>query len=278
MSENPVSDEQVLARIYSLRRAIAAKRQSRHMENLSKLETYIESLPLQHPYQLSAEAYGEMSKRDIFAKGSQGLQADPSEGEYLYRLCSLAGVKEFTTWKAGAQGNEKISKIFNRLLADYRRTNQWLPLSNYAAGELKDFLGFTWWTSLSLTPDEVVQGALKLGLILRGEYKLLLRCPVSFVKSQQLARVPTVLDAFANDIFHPTTDADSPKHGVTISLERLKDLEEGAHEFVLGPIDVGQIRLCPVYVTDEMKSACPLWLEDEARWQLLEVYYGRLLT
>jgi hypothetical protein len=279
MSNNEPVDEELLANIYALRLEIAMRRQSRHRELLVQLESLISEVSLPHPYALSGPVFGKLSGTDVFAEGSFGLEADPPEAEFLYRLCSLQSVIDFTDWKADAGGNEPPGRIFNRLETEAGPDpSDWLPLGDYTdGGSLGGYLGITWWTSLSMSPAEVVVAAQRLGLVLKGEYKLLLRCSVEYVRRERLARVPTVLDAFASEIFHTTDDARGPKHGVTISLESLQDLQEGADEFVIGPVDVSQVQVFPVRVTEDMSQACPLWSSNRQRWQLLEGYYGKLL-
>lgn len=278
--EEPTPEEEILADIFSLRRDIASARQYRHNDSWSKLESLIEELraplpPYRHPYRLSDDHYGALSKNEVFRSGRKGFCAElPDEG-YLFRLSSVGSLIDY----AGLRDKGTPEETFRWLREEYRVRDDWLPLGEYSeGGELMERLGFTWWTSLTLSPEEVVIGAQRLGLVLSGHFKVLLRCPAARVKAAGLAHVPTVIDAFANDIFHPTDDHDQPKHGVTISLERLQSLEEGADEFVVGGVDVGLVELWPIQVTEDMRRACPLWPDELRRCTLLQEYYRRMLA
>jgi hypothetical protein len=184
----------------------------------------------------------------------------------------------FTAWQSNSFGAERDQDIFEQLVNDYQDKDDWLYLGDYAIdGDLKGFMGLTWWTSLDLdTIDDarVPLAAQKLGIVLVGQYKLILRCSVTYVSNADLARVPTVLDAFIGEVFHTTKDTDDPHAGVTINLESNSVLSEGSDEFVIGVVPASQVQMRPVHLTEELRRSSTRCL-DADRWRLLEAYYKK---
>jgi hypothetical protein len=265
--------------LHKIRQCISNQRQPSLVSKLGVLDKVLKKLKLPHPYKLSSRHWQEILKEKALKEGGAGLIADPPSKEFLYRFCAIKTLvnkknKETAKWKDPIFGAQDSVRIHEKLMGKSLNGQQWLPLSDYLEGSLAGPRQITWWTSFEIPEQDIVCSVQKLGLLWVGPHSVVLRCPIKYVKERQLARVPTALDAFDSEVFHPTKEQDEPKSGVTISLEHSEALEEGADEFVLGPIDVKQVNMIPVLLNEDTVAACKAW-SDENLWELLEFYYKK---
>lgn len=277
-----MSDQKIL---YDIRRRIDCKRQPRHSEALEDLNDLLGTLELSHPYELEIEHIKEFMKKDAYANGCRGLRATIPKINYLYRI---AGVKSVTdnvselVWDGLTPDSNDI-EIWNAINGDpeFEETDEpavgrWRSLARYAQGRLTGYRGYTWWTSRRLSPENVVCWAHALGRYNDNVavYALLLRCPVSSLLPGDFVFVPTMLDAFDQEIFHSTVDKESPGSGITINLEDSANLDRGDPEYTLGPIAVESVEIMPKFVgRPQRKHKVEPGVET---WKLLEDYYNKL--
>jgi hypothetical protein len=135
----------------------------------------------------------------------------------------------------------------------------------------------SWCTGLELPPadpEQIVQRLSQCGIPNSWitQYSVVMRCQPAKLKSGDFLRVPTVIDAFDLEIFHPTADSRKPGAGVAIHLQRSGTLQEGAKEFILQPLVVEEIEVCPVEITDRVKTAIGVPLDTVLRGSLLDYY------
>ena len=271
--------------LYRTRQKIDSSRQDTWLADLARLNVILSSLKtthptLTHPYQLETEQRLEFYGDPAFANGGQGRIADIPDGLELYRLSSVqslaANVSELKLGDITKDSPpDDLWTAFNDGSA---ATGDWRPLIDYAGGVLTGYRGFTWWTSLPLSPDNIICMAHRLGLygLDVSPQSVLLHYPGSDLRAHGLARVPTVLDAFDKEVFHSLRDSEPPTAGVTISLESSSKLVPGAPEFVLGAINiVPQIKMLPIRIEGTERAAHKVERGTDV-WTLLEKYYDTL--
>jgi hypothetical protein len=221
-----------------------------------------------------------LKKNPAFGVGGEGKQVEPPSQEYLYRLTSIYTVKKM--WKDPVKRVLPDGEIFAEVETDYNRRGTWLPLRDYAEGALKNDRWFTWWTNLALRPEDLLRGAHQIGLPSTwvAEEALLLRCPTTFFSREYLLHVPTVLDAFESEVFHPTESSKNPMCGHTICLNQTSPLAlaDEVNEYVAEPVDVEYIEFIPVLVTSAMREQPHVVRLNSDLRRLLEDYYRTLLS
>lgn len=262
--------------LYNLRRGIAQHRQGGHLELYSKLHDFLISLEKKQPYDLGMDTKLKFEVLDFFASEALGHPASiPSRDGFIYRVCSIIDVVKGTKWRNEAGGDVKN---WNQIYSKSR--GNWIKLNKFADGTYKCHpRQFSWWTSFPLFQD-VIDGAHTVGMT--NDWvpvqSVVLRCPVDYVNKNQLAFVPSVIDAFMHLIFHPTKDAISPPYGITIDLSLYPvTLSPGIDEVVLGELPVDQIEVLPIDVGEDyrrdkhnVRSDCPTFSE------LLEYHYRNM--
>ncbi|HYP28213.1 MAG TPA: hypothetical protein VE262_15970, partial [Blastocatellia bacterium] len=109
------------------------------------------------------------------------------------------------------------------------------------------------------------------------KYALLLRCPVKYINSNNLARIPTTIDGFISEVFHPTIDANTPLSGITINLDSYprSSFKSGYAEFTLIALDVNELEFLPILIDNSARMSHDLMLNSILRDQLMD-YYSQL--
>jgi hypothetical protein len=265
--------------IHAIRQRIGITRQPPHSDDLRELHTLLTALGVSHPYELDYTQRVTLETNRAYAQGGRGPSATvPSDG-FLYRIASAKavayGVDELTLGGITEDDNEDV--IWNAY-NDIADPDKWRSLSRYARGDLIGRRGVTWWTSLVLSRDNVVAGAYKMGMygLWIPVYALLLRCPVKFLLTDGDPLVPTVLDAFDQEVFYPTKYSDGPTCGITISLEHSGSVATGTHEFILSPVPVKKIEILPVFVDAATRVGHDPIEQCPEGWGLLANYLDNL--
>ncbi|HJQ69828.1 MAG TPA: hypothetical protein VKA70_12685 [Blastocatellia bacterium] len=264
--------------IHKVRQRIGSVRQQTYADALKRLHEEMLQMepPLEHPYSLTDDDYDRLLENNDYKVGGKGRAAEPPKGGFLYRLSGAMQVaRSADVWTAVPTTENNNEDIWWLLTNDHYRNQGWIKLSWYAEGSLKGFRGITWWTSLDLLKDKVPLSAYKLGIPNDRIplYAVILRCPADFLKDNKLARVPTVLDAFDSEIFHPSRDEDKPRCGTTIGLKPSGPLGEGVDEYVVGPIPVDEVEIWPVLI-DKNEIRIPNICRGESLCRLLDSYYN----
>lgn len=206
-----------------------------------------------------------------FAAGGTGLKAHYS-GQFLYRISGIRKLVNFTQWRSPhPYYTDDDIWLRLKLRSD---VDGWLPLSEYAEGALTGPRQITWWTDSDPSATDIICAGHLIGLPndWMAKYSVILRCRIN---SLTTFAVPSVIDAFDGEIFHPTLDKRMPNEGVTINLEDLNHLGPGAREFVLGEISVGEVMFQPVLVDLTLRRKHTVRLNSILRTRL-EEYYLRL--
>jgi hypothetical protein len=273
-----LTEDELLEKIHKQRMEIAAARQPRHQGIWTRLDDVLRDIGKMHPYSLCDEHYDVLLKEDKFAVGGYGLSAALPGVEYLYRV---NGVNKLRTYSKGwrDRGEEGISdtELFGIMIDEAAKTGGWLKLTSYAQGDFCNPRKMSWWTSLELPPNQpekIVQGLSHCGIPSNWmtRYSVVMRCKPANLRMGDFLHVPTVIDAFDLEIFHPTCDAHRPECGVAIYLQNAGALQEGTQEFVLQPIRVEEIEIFPVEITDQLKDTMGVPLNVLLHHSLLDYY------
>lgn len=276
--------------IYQTRHHIGKERQRHYNErHLDSLHQFIESNKLDNPYQLDVAWYRRLlQEKPTLTPGARGRDATFAEGvEYLYRLSSVWAITHNTTqWTATLdpddvnEAHQHIEAELSRQRRQYTPEREWLPLSWFAQGTLTEDWGATWWTDLEIQPTNVIQAKRQLGLTRRNSKPplVVLRCRAAYVAERKLALVPNVVDGYASLVFHPIrcSEDSKPIWGITINLEEPEAPREGEREYVLLPLPVDAIEVCPV-LRHHNAAGLEDIEEDPRFWRMLDAYYRQML-
>lgn len=287
--------------LYHARRDVVQCRQYQHLPLYDRLHRFLLELKTahpsfleEHPYNLAFELKKEFAQLRFYASQSFGAPAripQPDDG-YVYRMCSIVDVVKGVTKEAGGGpgGDDDVAGWRKDLKDDQenweqvfeKRDGDWTPLDGLAEGVYRCHpRPFSWWTTFPLYED-VIAGAHRIGMTNDwvAVQCLVLRCPADYVRDNNLACVPSAIDAFTQMIFHPTRDVTSPPHGITIDLSLYPlTLFPGTDEFLLPPVPVDLIEAKPVLVDDDYRlSRHSVRSDCEVFSALLADYYKNLLA
>jgi hypothetical protein len=259
--------------LHKLRQKLALARQRGHASALGELQSLLAQMGLKHPYALSDQQIDSLMNVPDFASGGAGPFASESDREFVYRISGIRKVVKFTDWFRPFRLRND-DDIWNELKSDFDAP-EWLRLDNYARGALSGPRRFTWWTDLDVLSTNIICGAHSMGLPNDwvSKYSLIMRCPIAAIPGRDV-RVPTVIDAFDSEVFHPTVDANLPTSGIAISLDGAGPLSTGAREFVLLDIDVRQIEFQPILIDQSIRDRHLIELDANFRTRLQSYYRG----
>lgn len=260
--------------LHNTRQRIGAARQPIYAYELKELDALLATLPPSHPYELEYDERLLMEKNPAYAMGGRGGVATLTPNQSLYRISSAKsvaeGVEDLTL--RGVTKRQSAEIIWDKF------DQRWRPLSRYARGTLTGRRGIMWWSNLVLEPDTVVRSAYQMGMYNTWipVYALLLRCSTDYLMEHKSSLVPTVLDAYDQEVFHPTKSADSPTCGITINLETAGKVTKGVEEFVTGPLPVDAIEVFPVYLDSSKRTAYDPVCQGPKCWSLLQKYLKKI--
>ncbi len=140
--------------IYECRCNLTNKRQPTHMKACEKLHNYMKDFnpPMEHPYSLG-RLYIKFIEHPYLKSGAQGIVADLTTIEYVYRIMSLSKlVRDTSGWSylpvdvidLKALERIEIAKLRFELNRFRENRDDWLRLAEFATGELATVRGFTW--------------------------------------------------------------------------------------------------------------------------------------
>lgn len=263
--------------LYNLRRDIAENRQKDHFPLYEELHEFLTSLKKDQPYDLGFEIKKEFEALGFYVDEAFGRPAHiTNRDDFLYRICSIVDIVNGTEW---LKDEETDVANWDQV---YKKSNGgWMPLSKVASGIYKcQPRHFSWWTTLPLSRQDVIPSAHRIGMTNDwvATQCVILRCPVKHVNEYNLAYVPSVIDAFMQMIFHPTRDATSPPHGITIDLSMYPlTLCPGTDEIVLSKVRVDKIEVLPVNMEkDDRKGQLKVLSDCPTFRDMLKNYYENL--
>jgi len=186
------------------------------------------------------------------------------------RKRSLAGGDQ--TVDAGNKVRKELEKATKRGWASLDTIAEDTYVAESTDGS-KDRSLTTWWTDLNLRQARMVQDCYRIGMPKTSLSVdcALLRCRIDSDIIAK-AKVPTVLDGFASEIFIPTVSAATPGAGQAIDIGSAT-LKPGEAEFVLGPIEVTRIQIQLLKIPEEQFAASLVDVEEPAFLAKLEAYY-----
>jgi hypothetical protein len=265
--------------LYNLRFTAGQRRQPRHAGALRALNGIIKSAGIAHSYgEYDRTVNARLMSKASYSGGSRGYVGKIHGDDFIYRV---AGIKELAidksiTWISRIRSGQPPRELFRLVNQDYKRSRNWLPLNRYAVGELSGYRNVTFWTTHELQPATIVHDSHLIGLTNNWlkEWSVIIRCRVKDLIGANSVRVPTVLDAFTEQIFHPTEDSPRPSSGITIELSAAGPLAPGKMEFVLDPIRTDKLQIRPCFISN--KSLPCIHSKDRGLWKLLDRYYRTL--
>ena len=259
--------------LHLLRQSIGYKRQPPHELDLRELHQAVADLGYTHPYELEYDARVQLQEsKPAYRQGGRGISAVLNASDRLYRISSaralITGVSDLRLGGITKDDNDEV--IWNAL-NEPRYTGNWRSLSRYSRGTLTGRRGISWWTTLTLDPRSIVAGGLQMGMyaIWIPRYAVILRLSIDELIKPL---IPTVLDAFDQEVFRPARYSDNPIAGTTISLKQSGNLVDGTTEFILLNVPVEQIELIPVLVNAPMRAEIDSVKKGPETWGLLEQY------
>jgi hypothetical protein len=152
----------------------------------------------------------------------------------------------------------------------------WVPLERYAAGTLTAPRNFTWWTTLDISDGDVVRNVRRVGMPDEWlpELAVVLRCAAGAKGTPYVARVPTAVDGFVSEVFHPRKLTPAPDCGVAIHLTETGALARGEREVVVPAIPVSVLSLKTVLINRADLAAQPVALGGGLPARLVDYYRG----
>lgn len=264
-----------LLELYRLRRDIAQTRQAAHIKEYDELHDFLVSLGKTQSYDLGFGTKLKFEELKFYPNDTFGRDAKIPSSNFIYRTCSIVDIVKGTEWR-----KDEGTDLKNWNQVHKKSKGRWTPLSEFADGEYRcNPRHFSWWTSFPLDQD-VISGAHRVGMTNDwvAEECVVLRCPVEYVNKNNLAFVPSIIDAFMQMIFHPTMDEISPPYGITIDLSFYPHtLAPGIDEVVLREIPVEQLEVFPVFAGKKYREGKHEVNSDFPQFTiLLEYYYQKL--
>lgn len=240
-------------------------------------------LKRQHPYQLNEVqlcSFGEKTK--LFSLGGVGDQATLSGERYIYRIINKGHLPNYVKFKWPVF-NYKPDLLWNFLRTKSNKGEAWLDLQEYAEnsypqGAVRCWFSCTWWTSFPLDKD-VVLGAYTIGMFSEWvtDEVFIMRALIQQIDSLEVARVPTVIDAFMQPVFQPVKEPPPPNCGITIDLSNYNNPAIGVDEFFVHPIEVKFIEIKPIELNFETRQHQPKISQDDPQvLRSLLTYYDAL--
>ncbi len=274
------SEEALQMGIHSIRQVISNARQPRHRSGMDRLQQHLATFGISHPYGLNDEQFESLLEMEIaFRAGGIGLPATIPGQDFIYRLSGVTKVKKYVElWRDRYEAHTQDDELFGVIYDQFIKRGDWLPLSDYASGLYRSPREISWWTSLELPtndPKTLLSKVSQCGIPSNwiSKWSLVLRCRLQLDRGNS-ARVPTALDGFDSEIFHPTIDEHTPAAGVAIHLDTLGRVRSGTNEFVLQPIPVDHVEVWPVLIGDEAKKTAGIPLNFVLRKSLVNYYTG----
>lgn len=259
--------------LYNLRRNIAQNRQSNHTPLYTQLHDFLVSLGNTHSYDLSFESKSKFESLSFFVDDTFGGNARIPSGadDFVYRVCSIVDIVKGTRWR-----HDEGTDLENWHQIYTKSKGGWIRLSKLAAGTYTcSPRHFSWWTSFPLYQD-VISSAHRIGMTNDwiAEHCVVLRCPIDYINRNNLAFVPSVIDAFMQMIFHPTRDTVCPPYGITIDLSLYPvTLTPGIDEVVLRQLPVEEIEILPVHADSAYRKGKTVVISNSPEFSMLLEYY-----
>jgi len=276
--------------LYLTRQAIGKIRQSRHSKALDELDTAMK--PVNSPYddsQIDRDFYDRLTTvKDrfgnlVFFDGSMGYpvsvrdDADERSYVYIYRLTSAyklaKELKFYGNWNLSTI-NMSDEIIFDAEFFEYinLRFSGWIDFTVLGKNTLKYRRNFSFWTDHEININNTRQDIFQLGLTSDwfGDRGLILRCRIHDSTVTKF-HVPTVIDAFDQPIFYPTSDVSGPECGRAIHIDT-DPFELGKNEFAVGEIDVETLEFIPVELSGNKIN----FEGNTVLWDKLDLYYQTL--
>lgn len=269
-------------RIFELRKMCSEQRQRSQLDRMSELAAYLFKFPeTTHPYGLGPHFSAFVEQTGYFSSGAAGSHAQIPDTEFAYRIESIHKLVSRLTWREPYFFRDDADNAWTILNAASKSGNDWLGLMKYAMGTYPALdvnnWKFTWWTTFPV-PEDVMLAVAKLGMYSSWVMPdtVLMRARVSSIQAGQLARVPTLVDAFFSPVFHTVFEDPVPNAGITIDLSTYP-LGEGADEYVVAALGVEDIEICPVNIPSTARGILKDWVgQDEHNLKILVSYYETL--
>jgi hypothetical protein len=230
--------------LHRLRQLLVSLRQPQHTDEFARLDSAVAT---GNPYFLT-----ETENDRLNFQGGCGPAADLETCRYLYLLCSI---KKLTLrarpWVGPVLADGKKDELWKRFRIDSLNSEDgWVALSRYCSGTYHPDRRIGWWTPFDLTTVPPREGALRIGLASNWHpvEGVILRCNVAALPLDMSTTVPSVVDAYISEIFHPCAYSTHPRHGLALDIRDPGNLAAREKEFVLGDLPAEAVDILPVEV------------------------------
>lgn len=235
-----------------------------------------------HPYGSDLDLPGFDQHTKLFELGGIGNEATLPAGEYVYRVINMLSLPYVVDLKWRRYQTSPVL-LWNALMTRSRKGELWLRLADYAENKYQAERGSsrfrcTWWTTYPLDLD-VILGAYTIGMFSEwiNDEVYVMRAPVKALNPLNVARVPTVIDAFMQPVFQPTNATPPAKAGVTINLANHHQPTTGVDEFAVHPFEVDFIEIKPIKIEPALRQRhAEISKNDADVLQSLISYYDAL--
>jgi hypothetical protein len=267
------------ALIHERRQACGKKLQPTYASFLEMLNCVLTNqLKEPHPYRLHEDklrTFYEQTK--LFSLGGIGDEATLTGENYIYRIIKKGHLQYCVNFKWSVFRNPV--RLWNLIMAKSDRGKRWLNLQDYVENTypvdaVNGWFNCTWWTTFPLDQD-VILGAYTIGMFSEWvtDEIYIMRAQIEDVNSLNVARVPTVIDAFMQPVFQPTEEPLPRTGGITINLSVYENPSKGVSEFFVKPIQVRFIEIKPIQIDldtrlrhQEISQKDPLVLQSLVRY------------
>lgn len=264
---------------YKVRLQVDTRRQTKFAADLIGLDTELSALatgsaPVD-PYTLDRDSKKRLASLcKTYAIGGAGVTVVTADDPFQYRLASFASLFLDPNIPADSAFDFPVDKLYDRLVFEYRNTEEWIPLGRLLDGDYCGWRAITWWSPCLPTLDSVLSHAYAIGIPRDyvAERSVILRCRTDDMLTLRTLRVPTCLDAFDAPAFCAARDK-TTLSGRAIDLTDPDRLLTREREYVALAVDSGAIEFVPV-VREERPD------EDhrlESLWPHLEALYATCL-
>lgn len=267
------------AEIHNDRMKIGEKRQKIFQGDLYLLDKIIRNPPidLYHPFNMNRVQIEFIKNANInFKNGAHGLNAEISNIDYLYRVCTIGSLAKIEYgWNESIVPLGSPEEMF-KSLNEYKRKLKlnWINLSYFLPGLLPHPRNFTFWTSYEISNDltSILESVFSLGIPSdwKSEFSLILRFKVSDIISS-IIKIPSTIDGFNSIIFYPANITYQNK-GKTLNLNDSAKFSRGYSEFTCRDLPTRVIEFIPIQIVDNRK----IFINDII-FQLKQFYNNKAL-
>jgi len=265
--------------VYKLRLQVDSRRQTEFAADLKGLDTELSavatgSAPVD-PYTLDRDSKKRLADRcEKYAIGGAGVIVVTADDLFQYRLASFPSLFRDPNTPVDSVLDIPVDELHDRLISEYRDTQEWMPLGRLLDGDYCGWRAITWWSPCVPKLDSVFSHAYTTGIPRDyvAQQSVILRFRTDDMRTRGTLRVPTCLDAFDAPVFCAARDK-TTSSGRAVDLTDPHRLSAREREYVAIEIDSDAIQFVPVVREPRSDDDHRL----ESLWPHLEAFYATCL-